>query len=82
MAYAFPPDLKQLVEAQMTRGGYQSEDELLREAVQALGEMDRRHAELRDEVQTRVAATGKGLSKPLDIDAFKAEARRRLSAEG
>ena len=82
MAYAFPPDLKQLVEAQMTRGGYQSEDELLREAVQALSEMDRRHAELRDEIQSRVATTGKGLSKPLDIDAFKAEARRRLSAEG
>jgi Arc/MetJ-type ribon-helix-helix transcriptional regulator len=82
MAYAFPPALKQLVEAQMTRGGYQSEDELLLEAVKALNEIDRRQAELRDEIGSRLPTAGKGLSKPLDLQAFQAEARRRLSVEG
>jgi Arc/MetJ-type ribon-helix-helix transcriptional regulator len=82
MPYAFPPALKQLVDAQMTRSGYQSVDELLLDAVQALVEIDRRQLELREEIQTRLATAGKGLSKPLDLTAFRAEARHRLSAEG
>lgn len=82
MPYAFPPDLKQLVDAQMTRGGYHSEDELLRDAVQALSEMDQRQRELREEIQSRMTSVGKGLSKPLDLAAFQAEARRRLSTDG
>jgi hypothetical protein len=33
--------------------------------------------QLREEIQQRVSKAGKGNSAPLDIEAFKAEARRR-----
>jgi len=82
MPYAFPPVLKQLVEAQMTRGGYHSEDELLLDAVVALAELDRRQAELRAEIHSRLATSGQGLAKPLVLADFQTEARRRLAAEG
>lgn len=35
MSYPFPPDLQQLVHHAMTTGGFQSEDELLRDALAA-----------------------------------------------
>lgn len=38
MAYPFPADVQQLVAEQMAFGGYQSEDDLLRDALRALSE--------------------------------------------
>jgi len=35
----FPPDLERLVKHRMARGGYQSEDEVLRDALRALEEI-------------------------------------------
>ncbi len=36
MTYQFPPDVAKLVQAQMASGGYNSEDDLLRDALSAL----------------------------------------------
>ena len=36
MLYSFPPDVQQLVRERMATGQYASEDDLLREALQAL----------------------------------------------
>lgn len=36
MAYSFPPDVKQLIESRMASGKYATEDELLRDALEAL----------------------------------------------
>ena len=38
MAYQFPPDVEKLVKQQIVTGAYQSEDDLLRDALQALDE--------------------------------------------
>ncbi len=70
------------VESQMEQGRYPSEDALPLDAIQALGEVERRQRELRDEIQSRLADVGTGLAKPLDVEAFRSEARRRLRAEG
>jgi Arc/MetJ-type ribon-helix-helix transcriptional regulator len=40
MAYSFPTDVRQLVQAQMASGKFASEDELLREALLTLSEED------------------------------------------
>lgn len=40
MTYSFPPDIAQLVRDRMATGRYGSEDELLRNALQALSERD------------------------------------------
>lgn len=36
MTYSFPPEVKQLVESRMASGKYATEDELLRDALEAL----------------------------------------------
>ncbi len=36
MAYSFPTDVKQLIESRMASGKYATEDELLRDALEAL----------------------------------------------
>ena len=36
MPYAFPPDVKRLVESEMASGKYATEDDLLRDALDAL----------------------------------------------
>jgi putative addiction module CopG family antidote len=36
MAYQFPPDVQRLVREQMASGKYQSEDDVLREALESL----------------------------------------------
>ena len=81
MSYAFPPDLQRAVDERMAAGGYSSADALLLNALRALDELERRHRELREEVQRRVAKAGQGQSAPLDVDALMAEGRRRLNAQ-
>lgn len=79
MHYQFPPEIEELVQAKMASGEYQNEDELLLNALQALGEINLRHEELRREIQARLPSAGQGQSSPLDSRAFKAEAHKRLT---
>jgi len=78
MSYTFSPDLDRLVQEKMATGIYGTPEELLVQAIHALDELERRHQLLRDEVQTRIAKAGKGMSRPLDIESFKAAARAQL----
>jgi len=61
MAYAFPPDVSKLVQEQMARGGYASEDDLLRDALAALSQFQWTDAELTEEFQQTVEAVREGL---------------------
>lgn len=81
MSYGFPPALNQLIQQQMATGHYDSEDELLIDAIRALAEVSSRHVQLRTEIQSRLSKAGKEDSEPLDLEAFKEEARRRLTEE-
>ena len=79
MAYQFPPELEERVREHMASGQYASEDQLLTDAFLALDDVQTRQARLREEIQQRVAKSGRGDSSPLDRVAFKEEARRRSS---
>jgi Arc/MetJ-type ribon-helix-helix transcriptional regulator len=83
MHYEFPPDLKQRVAERLSDGNYQSEDELLREALNALDELDREKVRLFQE-GNRIALEQSrlGLSKPLDLSAMFARIEARVAAEG
>lgn len=76
MPYSVSPQLEQLIDAKLTSGEYASAEELISDALTALEELKARHAELRASVQARLANSGKGLSRPLDVEAFLAEAHR------
>jgi Arc/MetJ-type ribon-helix-helix transcriptional regulator len=68
--YQFPPDVQQWVDARLSAGVYKSPDELLREAMHALDELDREKLRLFQE-GNRIAMEQSrlGLSKPLDLAA-------------
>ncbi len=82
MSYAFPPQLSLLVQQKMASGQYESEDDLLVDAIRALDDLREHHEQLRDEIGGRLEKAGQGHSQPLNRDAFKAEARRRLAEDG
>jgi Arc/MetJ-type ribon-helix-helix transcriptional regulator len=82
MTYPFPPELGRKVQELMSAGGYQSEDELLFDAMLALEDVAKREVELRTEIGRRLRNADASLSQLLDRFAFKAEARRQLGANG
>jgi Arc/MetJ-type ribon-helix-helix transcriptional regulator len=83
MHYQFPHDLQQRVTARLSDGTYKSEDDLLRDAMNALDELDREKLRLFQE-GNRVALEQSrlGLSKPLDLNALLQRVEARAAAEG
>lgn len=81
--YQLPPDLQQWVDAHLSTGVYQSQDDLLRDAMRALDELDREKVRLFQE-GNRIAAEQSrlGLSKPLDLSALLVRVEQRVAAEG
>jgi hypothetical protein len=57
----------------MFAGGYESEDELLLDAILALEQSDE---QLRTELVRRAKLAGTGVSQPLDLEEFLAERRQ------
>jgi len=51
MSDSFSPELQQLVSQELATGRYNSENELLLEAVRVLAERDQRREELRQQIQ-------------------------------
>ena len=60
---------------QLAHGRGVTVEGLLCHALDALEEIERRHAELKEEIQRRIAEADAGDLRPLDLEAFKAEAR-------
>ncbi len=83
MHYQFPPDLQQRVLSRLSDGSYGSEDDLLRDAMNALDELDREKLRL-FEAGNRIALEQSrlGLSKPLDLEAVLERVEGRVAAEG
>jgi Arc/MetJ-type ribon-helix-helix transcriptional regulator len=83
MAYQFPPDVEKLVKDRMALGIYSSEDEILRDALGALEQVEldtiRRWEERR---RLATDESNRGLSKPLDEAKVLARLRERLAKEG
>jgi Arc/MetJ-type ribon-helix-helix transcriptional regulator len=67
MSYQFPPDLEERVKARMSDGRYGSEDDLLRQAMDALDQLEQDKITRWDERnQIALEQSRHGLSKPLD----------------
>ena len=83
MHYEFPPDLRQRVLARLADGSYQTEDELLRDAMNAIDDLDREKLRL-FHARNLVAAEQSrlGLSTPLDLDAILSRIEDRVATEG
>jgi Arc/MetJ-type ribon-helix-helix transcriptional regulator len=80
MPYQFPPDIDERVKACLRGGGYQSEDEVIRQAMDALDERERlRRWHERNEIAAEQSRMG--LSKPLDLDAVLERVERRFAEQ-
>jgi Arc/MetJ-type ribon-helix-helix transcriptional regulator len=80
MPYQFPPDLDERVKARMTNGAYQSEDDLLREALDALDEREQEKLRRWDERnQIAMEHSRLGLSKPLDLERILGRVEKRIT---
>ena len=83
MPYHLPADINQRLQACIAAGICQSEDEVLRDALDALEQ--RNQEKLRrwhDGNAIALEQSRQGLSKPLDDEAVIAKLRERLAAEG
>ena len=83
MNYQFPPDIEERFRARMSDGRYQSEDDVLREAMDALDQLEQDKL-IRWNERNRLAVrqSQEGLSKPLDDEAVLGRLRERLAREG
>ena len=77
MPKTYPPELEQFVKQELANGKYQSEDELVVDALTVFRELKQRHDELRRAVQRSIEQADRGEVEPWDIDVILAEAHRR-----
>ena len=82
MQYEFPSDIQQRVRAQIESGQFQTEDDVLREAIDTLEKRQRGLQELRDMVREADEDIAAGRIGPFKAQETKAAVRQRLQAEG
>ena len=85
MNVSLTPELEAMVAEKVKSGLYNSASEVVREGLRLVREQDQlreiRLNELRAEIQIGIDQADRGESKPLDIEALKIEARRRLETK-
>ena len=83
MAYEFPSDIRERVKARLQDGVYRSEDDVIREAMDALDQVEQdKLARWNERNQLAVQQSEQGLSKPLDDERVLGRLRERLAKEG
>lgn len=83
VAYQFPPDVDRFVKERIASGNYASEDDVLRDAMTALEQIEQDRLARWDERNRLAVEQSKlGLSKPLDDERVLTRLRERLAQEG
>lgn len=82
MAYQFPPDIEQRIKAQLETGRFQSEDDVLREAIDTLEKRQFGLKELQAMVAEADADIAAGRVGPFDAEETKRAVRERLVQDG
>lgn len=83
MAYEFPPDVDRLIKSRLASGDYTSEDDVLRDAMGALEQLEQdRLACWEQRNQLAMEQSASGLSRPLDDNQVLVRLRERLAKEG
>ncbi len=82
MSYAFSGELQQLVQSELAKGFYASEDELLLVALKALSEREQVFQQFRTEVQSRIESLDRGEGIELEDEQGLREFGDEIKAEG
>jgi antitoxin ParD1/3/4 len=85
MNVSLTPELEKLVNKKVESGRYTSASEVIREGLRLLEEHDELRRIKRDTLKREIArgveSLERGEGKPLDIEAIKAEGRKKLAAK-
>lgn len=76
-----PEEMEAFVRAEIARGAAEDEADFLAKTVEMYRELKHRHEDLRVQVQESIAQYERGEARPLDTEATRREARRRLSQD-
>jgi Arc/MetJ-type ribon-helix-helix transcriptional regulator len=82
VSYQFPPDIERRVRVQIETGQFDTEDNVLREAIDTLEKRQRGTQQLRDMVREADEDIAAGHVGPFDADETKNAVRIRLQARG
>lgn len=83
MPHDFPADIRDRVQARLGDGNYESEDDVIRDAMDALDQVEQeRVARWNERNRLAIDQSRQGLSKPLDSEKVLARLRARLAEEG
>ena len=83
MSYQFPDDLEERLKARLATDKYQTEDDVIRDALDALDELEQEKLHRWHEGnRIAIQQSRMGLSKPLDEDKLIAEVTAELAKEG
>ncbi len=82
MPYHFPSDIERRVRAQMESGQFETEDDVLREAIDTLEKRQFGLRRLQDMVREADEVISAGRVGPFHPDQTKNAVRKRLQAEG
>ena len=82
MNYPLPADLQQRIDAQLVGGGFASEEDVLREAIEALERRQHGLAQLRIAGGRRGRGRSRGPGRHVRRDEIKREVRDRLAERG
>ncbi|MGB2821467.1 MAG: type II toxin-antitoxin system ParD family antitoxin [Phycisphaerae bacterium] len=85
MNVSLTPELEALIQEKVRSGLYRSASEVVREGLRLLHERDElkgsRLQELRKQIAVGIEQADRGETAPLDVDAIKAQGRKRAKAE-
>ena len=83
MKYEFPIDLQARLIQRLEHGAYENEDEVLRDALDALDQLEQdKLTRWNERNQLAIEQSEQGLSKPLDDEKILSRLRDRLANEG
>ena len=82
MHYQFPSDIQQRVQAQIETGPFETEDDVLREAIDTLERRQHGLRKLQEMVREADEDIAAGRVGPFDADKTKAAVRERLQSQG
>lgn len=82
MPYQFPSDIQQSIQAQIASGEFESEDEVLRQAMATLESRQRGLQQLRQMVADADGDLAAGRVGPFDAQETKRSVRERLERQG
>lgn len=78
MSNSFPPDVQEFLAGAIASGEYQSEDDVVVDAVRAFCELKRRHAALQQDIRDAITEMDAGQGESWDAVALKDELSRQL----